>query len=318
MTVEALLDPSQRTLWLTDGGLETTVIFHDGWDLPDFAAFPLLASSAGREVLERYYGSYLAIAQRHGAGLVLETPTWRASSDWGQRLGYDGRALRQANTESVAMLHALRDAVTVPVAPILISGNLGPRRDGYVPDALMSADEAEAYHAEQIRTLRDAGVDLITALTITTVEEAIGIVRAAVRASIPVVVSFTVEVDGRLPSGQHLVAAIAELDAATDAAADYLMVNCAHPDHLAGALDTSHPALTRLRGLRANASRRSHTELDEADELDDGDPAELAALYARLVNVLPQLVVLGGCCGTDARHIEAIAATCAPLVRTRA
>ncbi|MGV3733864.1 MAG: homocysteine S-methyltransferase family protein [Microcella sp.] len=311
------LTSSDRAVWLTDGGLETTLIFHDGLDLPDFAAFTLLDSDHGRDALERYYRSYIAIARRHGTGLVLETPTWRASADWGRRLGYDEAALQAVNASSVAMLRVMRAVEPAPATPILISGNVGPRRDGYVADALMSADEAEAYHAAQIRTLHDSSVDLITALTITTVDEAIGIVRAAVRAGAPVVISFTVELDGTLPSGQRLVDAITELDAATDSAAAYVMVNCAHPDHLAAALAPSHPALVRLRGLRANASRRSHAELDEAEDLDDGDPAELASLYAGLLEALPDLVVVGGCCGTDSRHIEAIAERCAPLARGR-
>lgn len=311
------LTSSDRAVWLTDGGLETTLIFHDGVDLPDFAAFTLLDSDHGRDALERYYRSYLDIARQHGAALVLETPTWRASADWGERLGYDAAALHHANTAGVVMLRSLIASEPLTGAPIVISGNLGPRGDGYLPNALMSAGEAEAYHAEQIQWLCDAGVDLITALTITTVDKAIGIVRAAVRAGAPVVISFTVELDSTLPSGQRLADAITELDAATDSAAAYVMVNCAHPDHLAAALAPSQPALVRLRGLRANASRRSHAELDEAEDLDDGDPAELASQYAGLLEALPDLVVVGGCCGTDSRHIEAIAERCAPLARGR-
>ena len=306
--------PATPGLVLTDGGLETTLMFHDGLDLPDFAAFPLLEHDGGREALERYYRAYLDIARRHGTGLVLETPTWRASADWGRRLGYSAAALRTLNIAAVAQLRALRTAHGQGQPAIVISGNLGPRGDGYSPTTVMTPDESAAYHSEQIRALADGGADLITALTITHVDEAIGIVRAAVEHSMPVVISFTVETDGTLPSGQPLAEAIAELDAATAAGAAYIMVNCAHPTHFADVLDPASPALGRIRGIRANASTRSHAELDEADELDAGDPAALAGLYRELLALLPNLTVMGGCCGTDDRHIEAIAAECAPLL----
>lgn len=317
MIASASLPQLSPSLFLTDGGLETTLIFHHGFDLPDFAAFPLLESEPGRQALEGYYRAYIAIATAHSTGLVLETPTWRASADWGARLGYDAAALRAVNVAAVELLKVLRAGHDGAPTPFVISGNLGPRGDGYAPTSIMTADEAEKYHAEQIRTLRDAGADLITALTITYVDEAIGIVRAAVAHDIPVVISFTTEVDGVLPSGQPLEQAIVELDAATNAASAYLMVNCAHPTHVMGVLDPASAAFARVRGMRANASTRSHAELDEAEELDAGHPAELGALYRELVAVLPNLTILGGCCGTDDRHIEAIAVACAPLLRDR-
>lgn len=309
----ATLPQLSRSLFLTDGGLETTLIFHDGLDLPDFAAFPLLESESGKAALQKYFASYIAVAKGHHVGLVLETPTWRASADWGARLGYDAAALRALNMAAVEQLIGLRAEHADAHTPIVISGNLGPRGDGYAPTSVMTADEAEGYHHEQIRALRDGGADLITALTITYVDEAIGIVRAARSLDIPVVISFTVEVDGALPSGQSLEQAIDALDAATDAAAAYVMVNCAHPTHVSGVLDPASPAFARVRGMRANASRLSHAELDEAEELDDGDPAELGALYRELTTLLPNLTVMGGCCGTDDRHIDAIADACGPL-----
>ncbi len=313
MTVPALPQLA-ADLYLTDGGLETTLIFHDGLDLPDFAAFPLLEHDDGRGALERYYRAYLDIARRHGTGLVLETPTWRASADWGRRLGYSAAALRTLNIAAVEHLRRLRDAHGQGQPPVVISGNLGPRGDGYSPTTVMTPIESAAYHSEQIRALADGGADLITALTITHVDEAIGIVREAVEHGMPVVISFTVETDGTLPSGQPLAEAIAELDEATAASAAYLMVNCAHPSHFADVLDPASEELGRIRGIRANASTLSHAELDEADELDAGDPVALAGLYRELLALLPNLTVMGGCCGTDDRHIEAIAAECAPLL----
>lgn len=314
MIEHARLPQLAADLFLTDGGLETTLIFHDGLDLPDFAAFPLLERDDGREALERYYRSYLDIARRHGTGLVLETPTWRASADWGHRLGYDAAALRAVNIAAIEHLRALRDDHGQGQPPVVISGNLGPRGDGYSPTTTMTADESAGYHGEQISALAEGGADLITALTITHVDEAIGIVRAAVEHGMPVVISFTVETDGTLPSGQPLAEAIAELDAATAAGAAYIMVNCAHPTHFAGVLDPASLALGRIRGIRANASTLSHAELDEAEELDAGDAVALAGQYRELLALLPNLTVMGGCCGTDDRHIEAIAAECAPLL----
>ena len=192
--------------------------------------------------------------------------------------------------------------------PILISGAIGPRGDGYNAEELLSPAVAEEYHAAQIASLADAGADLVTVLTMTHAGEAIGLVRAAGAVGIPVVVSFTVETDGRLPSGQALGEAIEEVDAATDNAAAYFMVNCAHPTHFEDVLceGEGEPWLGRIVGVRANASTMSHAELDEAEDLDDGDPADLAERYGSLATLLPALRVVGGCCGTDHRHVAAV------------
>ncbi|SEO47863.1 homocysteine S-methyltransferase family protein [Trujillonella endophytica] len=293
--------------FLTDGGLETDLIFLQGVDLPEFAAFPLLETADGTARLRDYYEGYLAIAREHDTGFVLETPTWRASSGWGERLGYDAAGLDRVNRLAVALLAGLRDREAGRDLPALLSGNIGPQADAYAPDTMLTAERAQAYHAPQIDTFADAGVDLVTALTITYVEEAVGIVRAAVAAGVPAVVSFTVETDGRLPSGRALGEAVTALDDATDGAAAHLMVNCAHPSHFAGALEPGAAWTGRIRGIRANASTRSHAELDEAETLDDGDPADLGRRYGELSLLLPRLAVAGGCCGTDTRHVEAIA-----------
>lgn len=295
-------------VFFTDGGLETTLVFHHGLDLPAFASFPLLDSDGGRETLIRYFDDYADIAARSGNGFILESPTWRANRDWGRKLGYDEDQLAELNRKGIELLERVRERHKDQVDPIVISGNIGPRGDGYVADTSMSVDEATAYHAEQIRVFADTKADLVTAMTMTYVEEAIGIVRAARQCDLPVVVGFTTETDGALPNGQSLGDAIEQVDDATGSCAAYYMVNCAHPDHFADALPESEAWTGRIRAIRANASRCSHAELDEATELDDGNPAEFGQLYRALRARLPNLSVFGGCCGTDHRHIAEIAA----------
>jgi S-methylmethionine-dependent homocysteine/selenocysteine methylase len=296
--------------FITDGGMETTLIFHGGLELPEFASFVLLDDPVGTEALLTYYEPYLEIARWRGVAILLDAPTWRANRDWGERLGYSPDALADVNRRGVALLEGLR-SVTGGDPEIVISGCIGPRGDAYRVDDAMTPAEAETYHAPQVETFARTSADLISALTLAYADEAVGIVRAAGKTDLPVVISFTVETDGRLPSGQALGDAIEQVDAETDGATAYFMVNCAHPTHLAPALDPA-PWLDRLRGLRANASPKSHAELDEAEELDEGDPAELAAGYRDLRSRLPNLNVVGGCCGTDHRHVDAISAVFTP------
>ena len=290
--------------FLTDGGLETTLVFHQGLDLPDFAAFPLLNSEAGRAGLAAYYTPYLDLAARLGTGFVLDTPTWRANPDWGARLGYDAVRLAAVNHRAVEFVSAL--AVEWPGVSAVVNGVIGPRGDGYVVGATMSAPEAAAYHGLQARAFAEAGADMMSAITMTYAEEAIGVARAAAAVGLPAVISFTVETDGRLPSGQTLGDAVAQVDDASPVAPAYYMVNCAHPTHFLDELAAGAPWLSRVHGVRANASRLSHADLDEATELDRGDITELAALYASLGSMI-DLRVVGGCCGTDHEHVATIA-----------
>jgi S-methylmethionine-dependent homocysteine/selenocysteine methylase len=293
--------PSHAPPALADGGIETTLTFHQGLRLPWFAAFPLVSERGGREAIARYFDGFLELARLRGLPFVLDTVTWRANPDWGTRLGYDTAALAAANREAVSLARALAargDRVTV-------NGVVGPRGEGYAVSERMSADEAADYHAAQIATLSSAGAERITALTLTYAEEATGIVQAAAACSVPVVISFTVETDGRLPDGTPIAAAIDQVDAATSAAAEFFMLNCAHPTHIAAGL-TDAPSLHRIGGLRPNASALSHAELDASDDLDAGDPPLLARDTAALRARLPSIRLLGGCCGTDLRHITEI------------
>jgi S-methylmethionine-dependent homocysteine/selenocysteine methylase len=284
--------------------METTLIFENGLELPDFASFVLLDDPDGLEALREYYASYVALAREHGVGIILDTPTWRANADWGARLGYSAEGLADINRRGVALLEELREEGGDPT--LVISGCVGPRGDGYRVDDAMDPDEAERYHSAQIRTFANTTAELVTAYTLSYAGEAIGVVRAAQAAGIPSVVSFTVETDGRLPDGRPLGEAVLAVDEATDVGAAYFMINCAHPTHFEDVLEGQW--LERVRGIRANASSQSHAELDESTELDSGDPAALAAHYAALRPLLSELTVVGGCCGTDMRHIREICA----------
>jgi homocysteine S-methyltransferase len=298
--------PGGTRLYLGDGGLETTMIFERGLDLPEFASFTLLDSPEGIEALRDYYRGYLQIARQNEVGFTLDTPTWRASSDWGEKLGYSSAQLAEVNRQAVELGREIQDAEETATTPIALCGTLGPRGDAYAPEELMDAGEAERYHAAQIETFAAAAVDMIAVYTLAYAEEGVGIARAADSAGVPAVISFTLETDGRLPSGEQLAEAIERVDAETGASAAYFMVNCAHPSHFAGVLEAEGEWKRRIGGIRANASRRSHQELDEAAELDSGNPPELAGEYLSLKKALPEVRVLGGCCGTDTRHIAGI------------
>ena len=296
-------------LFMTDGGLETTLIFHDGFDLPEFAAVELLRSEEGAEALRSYYARYAELARELGVGFVLESPTWRASPAWAARLGYSVAELDALNRASIALMEEIRERYESPETPFVISGCIGPQGDGYAPDELLSAEAAERYHSIQIATFAETAADMVTAITMTYAAEAVGILRASSSRGLPAAISFTVETDGRLPSGQALGEAIDQVDRETEHAAAYFMINCAHPTHFERVLEPGAPWAARVRGVRANASTKSHAELDEADELDDGDPDDLASRHGSLRLDLPSLSVVGGCCGTDHRHVEAICRT---------
>ena len=296
--------------FLTDSGMETTLVFKDGIDLPHFAAFILLDHERGRQWISEYFDRHIKIAVDRGLGFLLEAPTWRANADWAGKLGYDAAQTAEANRRAIELLAGIRERFESSETPMVISGCIGPRGDGYDPSNRMSVAEAAAYHSPQVQTFAETEADQVSAFTLNYVDEAIGVSKAAQEISMPVVISFTVETDGRLPTGEHIGDAIGAVDDATDDGPAYYMLNCAHPTHFADALAEDAPWLKRLRGVRANASRLSHAELDEADVLDDGDPFELGQHYAELMKRLPHLTVFGGCCGTDHRHITQIGLAC--------
>lgn len=310
MNYREALPQMDGTIFLTDGGLETSLIFHEGFDLPYFAAFDLLKNKSGQQALKCYYDHYAALAVRAHTGFILESATWRANGDWAEKMGYSTEELKQANKLAIELLVEIRNAYALPSSPFVISGCIGPRGDGYTVGERMNIEQAKSYHSEQINTFYQTQADMITAATMTYPEEAIGITKSAQEAGLPVVISFTTETDGRLPCGTSLREAIEIVDHASNNGPAYYMINCAHPDHFRDALDNNEPWIQRIRGIRANASRMSHAELDEAVELDAGNPEELAQIYKSLVDQFPQFNVLGGCCGTDHRHIGQISQCC--------
>jgi len=296
--------------FLTDGGIETTLVFHKGIDLPEFASFPLLRDAKGREILRDCLRPYLDLTRKYDVGIVIETQTWRASRDWAKRLAISSADLERLTRTAVEEVVALREEYEDDDRPVVISGQIGPRGDAYHPDRMLGIEEAQRYHAEQVAIFRDTEVDLVTSMTLTHVEEAIGITRAAASADLPVVIGFTVETDGRLPGGQPLGEAIEAVEQDDCASPAYYMINCAHPTHFVSALEPGARWVERVRCLRANASARSHAELDESTVLDEGDPAELGRQHRELLEKLTNVNVLGGCCGTDHRHVEAIFQAC--------
>lgn len=291
---------------ITDGGLETDLCFNMNIDLPEFASYDLLRDEAGYATLYEYYKHYAQLAARYKVGLILETPTWRANTDWGQKIGDAPQALQTLNVSAVRLLEHIRKEFETEHSPIVISGCLGPRGDGYTPEACMNVAEAARYHSTQINTFVDADVDMIAALTLNYIDEAIGVTRAAQDAGLPVCISFTVETDGKLPTGETLEDAIAQVDQQTDQGPAYYMINCAHPTHFDHLFATDAPWHQRLKGLRGNASCLSHAELDNAETLDDGNPTVFGKELTELRERDAHLTVLGGCCGTDLRHITEI------------
>lgn len=293
-------------MFLTDAGIETDLIFNHGIEIREFAAHTLLPDPVGRRAVVDYFRGFLSLAREQNTGYILDSVTWKAHMHWAGDLAATERELQEANRDSIALMAQLRDEFSSHAQPIILNGVIGPQGDAYAPEAEVAIHEAEHYHAKQIGWLAETEVDMVTALTFTQSDEASGLVLAARNAGLPVVVSFTVETDGRLPTGQPLDEAIETVDHATDSAAAYFMVNCAHPDHFSHVLDNTAWA-RRIRGIRCNASRKSHAELDASETLDDGDPVELGNQYVAIRAKLPWLNVFGGCCGSDLRHVTQIA-----------
>jgi homocysteine S-methyltransferase len=292
--------------FLCDAGLETDLIFNHGIEIREFAAHTLMEDEQGKQALSDYFQGFLSLARDSGCGYILDTQTWKAHPHWADDLNESREQQEQANRDSVAFIAALRDRYASNTGPIVLNAIVGPRGDAYAPEVELAVDEAEAYHAQQLQWLAGTEADMVTAMTFTQSDEATGFVRAANALKLPAVISFTVETDGKLPTGESLASAISAVDAATQSGAAYFMVNCAHPDHFSDVLG-DEPWARRIRGIRCNASRQSHAELDACETLDDGNPAELGDQYLQIKAKMPWLNIFGGCCGSDLRHVTQIA-----------
>lgn len=284
-------------------GMDTEILFRDGIDLPGFASYPLLLNPAHRSLIRSYYCNLVDLARDQNVGVILDAVTWVANRDRGAELGFTPDDLKKLNIEAIELIAGVR--AEKGDLPTVLCGQVGPRGDGYAPSDQMSTEEAEDYHSEQIAVYSQTEADLVSAFTLCYPEEASGIVRAAQRFDMPVAIAFTVETDGRLPTGVSVGEAIEQVDAESNAGALYFLINCAHPDHFTRILG-NEPWMKRLRGVVANASRCSHAELDNAEELDDGDPNELGIQVGGLRKQLSHFSILGSCCGSNLRHMKRI------------
>lgn len=284
-------------------GMDTDLIYNRGIDLPGFASYPLLSNPGHKNILREYYSNLIDLAREQSVGVILDSITWAANRDRGAKLGYTTADLKKFNIDAINLIANVRNEEDD--LPTVLCGQVGPRGDGYVISDLMTTHEAEDYHSEQIEVYSNTEADLVSASTICYAEEAAGVVRAAQRFDMPVAISFTVETDGRLPTGMPVREAIEQVDAESSESALYFLINCAHPDHFTSIFD-DEPWMQRLRGVVANASRCSHAELEVAKELDDGDPKELGIQVGGLRKRYSHFNILGGCCGSDLRHMKHI------------
>ncbi|MCR9097670.1 MAG: homocysteine S-methyltransferase family protein [bacterium] len=305
-------------LYVTNAGTETYLVFQQGFDLPEFCGFVVYEDEPATQRLAReHLEPIFESAARSGCGLLLDILSWRAQPDFLALLGRPAEDLGRLNaqlvesTRSIVQAWRKRSGVSEDDMPILLCADVGPRGDGYrIEGDEVSPEQAQAYHTPQITALAAAGVDLMSALTMTSGAESIGMTRAAAEAGLPIIVSPTVETDGRLPDGWSLGDFIERVDRETDSAPLFYMVNCAHPSHLRPTLDAAQdagaPWLERFKGFRANASSKSHAELDESTTLDRGEPEALARELAEMKRRF-DLRVVGGCCGTDHEHMDLVA-----------
>lgn len=292
-------------LYLTDGGIETWLMYKQGFELPYFCDFQFLDDPTGRAALQRYYREFASIAKQHRTGYVFCSLTYRASREWGQLIGYSPDALAEMNHRAIEFYREIAREVGLDPGSTLYSGCIGPRGDAYQVNPTITAESSRDYHAEQIETFRRAGVDLVTALTLKSIEEATGIARAAEAAGVPSVISFTLDRNRTVDGAHSLREAIEAVDAATNRAPAYYMINCSHPVDFGPALDQG-AWVGRIRGLRANASSLEHGQLCRLGRLEEGDAAELAAQHGEIARLYPHMNVFGGCCGTDFVHVGRI------------
>jgi S-methylmethionine-dependent homocysteine/selenocysteine methylase len=280
-------------------------MYKRGFELPKFSAFHLLNDERSAGAVREYYTAFAKVAVKLGTPFIFDSLTYRASRDWGVLLGYSIEGLAEMNHKCFELYRECAAAAGLAPENTVISGCIGPKGDAYQTNQDLTAASAETYHSEQIETFKGAGADIVTALTLNTTDEAIGIAKAAAKVGLPSVISFTIEKDRKLRSGETLKQAIESVDAATSNTPAYYMINCAHPVDFGPTL-AAEPWANRIRGLRANASSLDHGTLCQLGHLEEGDPDELASQYVDMRAAHPNMNVFGGCCGTDHVHIEKI------------
>lgn len=261
----------------------------------------------GREALHRLYRQYLDIGAAFDLPTMVCTPTWRANPE---RLRQAGLAHRDVNGDALRFVASIRDECGVYATRVFVGGLLGCAGDAYKPEEGLSADEADAFHGAQARALAEAGADFLLAATLPNVEEAHGLAMAMAKCRVPYVLSFVLGRDGRLLDGTPLHDAAIRIDEAVSPRPLFYMVNCVYPTVFEAALESaasrSRDVVTRVVGLQANASAKSPEELEGLSSVDADPPEVLGDGMARVYRRFGTKI-LGGCCGTDHRHIEWIA-----------
>ena len=300
-------DQVSGLIYLTEGGQETEVMYRHGFDLPEFAMFPLLDQPDAVEVVRAMYSAVLDTAERHGCAVLLGGLDYRASPDWAGLIGYDPTALAAMQTRAIEFLREVSDPYRDRLPDVRIAGIVGPRGDAYQVNPTITADESEEYHSVQLATLAASGVDLVEAMTFNNVDEAVGLARAASSAGLPLSVSFVLDSDHNLNGGPSLKEAIESVDAAagSDRPAFY-GINCSHPFEFMPAIESGE-WFKRIRCLRPNAAAADKISLCTLGHLEEGDPVELGSLMGQLAADYPHIDIWGGCCGTWDKHLDHIA-----------
>jgi homocysteine S-methyltransferase len=302
-------------LFLTEAGIETTLMYKNGWELQHFCLFERMREDRFMADLEAYHRRLIEVALERGVGHLLDGVHYRASPDWSAKLNMSDSELKQLTEKGLALYQELSEEYATEATPIPVGCCIGPRGDAYGTGHEMSPEEAQDYHTIQIETAKQAGADFVSALTFNRIDEAIGLARAAEAAGLPVIVSFSLTKDARLNSGPSLDEAVTAVDAATDEAPLFYMINCNHPVDFSPALDAPGDWINRLQGIRANASSLDHGMLCKLGHLEEGDPEELGGQFADIARRFPHMNVFGGCCGTDREHLDQIAANVLALRR---
>ncbi len=307
MTDTKTFPPKQEgRFYLSEGGTETELMYKYGFELPEFAMFPLLKNPDAVSKMREMFRSYLEVVANNGMCALMGGLDYRASPDWGDLLGYSPQGLAEANHQSIAFLRELAAEYASDIPEILIQGLIGPRGDAYERNENITANEAEDYHSVQLQTLKEANVDLAMALTFNNVPESIGVARAAAKIGVPLAISLSLDGSSKLNSGPNLSEAVTMIDAESNQSAEFFAINCSHPVEYEPAIEPDD-WINRIRGVRPNASKMEKIALCQMGHLEDGDPVELGELCGNLAARYPHMDIWGGCCGTWSNHLNEIA-----------